>query len=133
MNRSDPAKSRAAPTLRSILRSIVHYARDAGGAVIAFLVGTAFTLGGFVSDLLGVHVRGRLAEAGGGLLMVCAQFWAYHKLRMRNIERGGASSSARRDATEVTRCQQEVPAGGPIRCARDDGRAYRKPDSAAEV
>ncbi|MDY7091415.1 MAG: hypothetical protein SX243_00435 [Acidobacteriota bacterium] len=74
---------------RQIWKSLVEYVREAVGAVIAFLGGVVVflsTLGlNWIERRFGLVVPSEVTIAGGVILMIWGQFWAYHKLRLKTV------------------------------------------------
>lgn len=69
-----------------LLKSIPEYIKEAVGAVIAFLGGVVAFLVGLILSYYDVTLPGKWSMAGGLLLMVWGQFWAYHKQRLRHVK-----------------------------------------------
>jgi hypothetical protein len=116
--------------MRPVLRSAADYVRDAGRAMIAFLVGAVFTVGGLALDFFSVQVPSRLMVVGGLLLMAWGQFWAYHKLRLRHVE----------SETQLSELKRQLQAARGDRPEVDDRLellgevpGLRPPDSEADL
>lgn len=71
--------------MRDLLKSLREYIREAVAAVTAFLGGAVIFIAGLVLDLAGYSLPKPYMTAGGILLMISGQFWAYHKKRLAHL------------------------------------------------